>query len=88
MKSVVLYGLSTCPWCRKAKEFFSDRSVPLEYTNYDQVDEDRQNEMVEKMRAAGGEVTFPFAWIGEDAVIGWKPHQYKQLLDLPADKAA
>ena len=27
IKSVELYTLSTCPWCRKAKAFLDDRGV-------------------------------------------------------------
>ena len=29
MKKVSLYTLSTCPWCRKAKQFFAERNIPF-----------------------------------------------------------
>jgi hypothetical protein len=35
MKDVVMYTLSTCPWCRKTKKYFTDNNIPLKYVEYD-----------------------------------------------------
>ena len=35
MKQVTLYTLSTCPWCRKAKKFFTDNNIPFTDIDYD-----------------------------------------------------
>lgn len=32
---VFMYALSTCPWCRKAKQFFKTNNVPFDYVDYD-----------------------------------------------------
>ena len=32
---VFLYALSTCPWCRKAKQWFTDTGVPFEFVDVD-----------------------------------------------------
>jgi glutaredoxin len=34
MKTVTLYTLSTCPWCRKAKKFFTDPFNPSVFTPF------------------------------------------------------
>ena len=39
MKKVVMYTLSTCPWCMRAKKFFREHDIPFEYTDYDKADD-------------------------------------------------
>ena len=80
-KSVELYTLSTCPWCRKAKAFLSDRGVDYSYIDYDLADEVIQARIQEEMlaRSAGA---FPFAKIGDDFIVGYNPEAYTRLLGL------
>jgi glutaredoxin len=80
-KSVELYTLSTCPWCRKAKAFLDDKAVDFSYIDYDLADEVVQARIQEEMlaRRAGA---FPFAKIGDDFIVGYNPEAYARLLDL------
>jgi glutaredoxin len=80
-KSVELYTLSTCPWCRKAKAYLDDRRVNYSYIDYDLADEVTQARIQEEMlaRAAGA---FPFAKIGDDFIVGYNPEAYARLLHL------
>jgi glutaredoxin len=80
-KSVELYTLSTCPWCRKAKAFLDDKAVDYSYIDYDLADEVVQARIQEEMlaRHAGA---FPFAKIGDDFIVGYNPDAYTRLLDL------
>ena len=80
-KSVELYTLSTCPWCRKAKAYLDDRRVNYSYIDYDLADEVTQARIQEEMlaRAAGA---FPFAKIGDDFIVGYNPEAYTRLLGL------
>jgi len=80
-KSVELYTLSTCPWCRKAKAFLDDKAVDYSYIDYDLADEVVQARIQEEMlaRHAGA---FPFAKIGDDFIVGYNPDAYTRLLGL------
>jgi glutaredoxin len=80
-KSVELYTLSTCPWCRKAKAFLDDKAVKYSYIDYDLADEVVQARIQNEMlaRHAGA---FPFAKIGDDFIVGYNPEAYARLLDL------
>ena len=60
MKKVTLYTLSTCPWCRKAKKFFTDRNIPFTDTDYDVADEATQGKILKELDAAGA-TGFPYA---------------------------
>ena len=43
MKTVSMYTLSTCPWCRKTKAFFTKHNVPFTFIDYDLADEATQS---------------------------------------------
>ena len=79
MKRVTLYTLSTCPWCRKAKNFFAERNLPFTYIDYDLADEATQGTILQELDAAGA-TSFPFAKIGDEVISGYKPERYSSAL--------
>jgi glutaredoxin-like protein NrdH len=81
MKKVSMYTLSTCPWCRKTKKFFTEKKVPFDFIDYDLADEATQKRIItdmERYKASG----FPFVMINGDTVEGYNPDRYTQLLGL------
>jgi glutaredoxin len=81
MKTVMMYTLSTCPWCRKTKKFFTERNIPYTFTDYDLADEATQDRITRELDAAGAS-GFPFVRIGAEIVEGYRPDRYTQLLGL------
>lgn len=81
MKTVTMYTLSTCPWCRKAKKFFADHKVQFQYTDYDLADEATQAKIMRELDAEGVK-GFPFVRIGDQGVEGYQPARYTELLGL------
>jgi glutaredoxin len=79
MKKVTLYTLSTCPWCRKAKKFFTDRNIPFTDIDYDLADEATQGKILKELDAAGA-TGFPYAKIGDQVVVGYQPERYANAL--------
>ena len=80
MKKVFMYTLSTCPWCRKAKQFFRDKNIPFEYIDYDLADEEEQKKIWEEMTQFGGSTAFPYVKIDGEVVVGYSPEKYEELL--------
>ncbi len=78
---VFMYTLSTCPWCRKTKQFFKDRNVRFEYVDYDLAGEEEQEKIMDEMEQHGGATAFPFVMIGEEIVVGYNPEKYSELLN-------
>jgi len=76
---VSMYTLSTCPWCRKTKQFFAERGIPFEYIDYDLADNATQDRIMRELDAAGAD-GFPFVKIGNQIVEGYRPHRYAELL--------
>ena len=80
MKKVTLYTLSTCPWCRKAKKFFTDRNIPFTDTDYDLADEATQGKILKELDAAGA-TGVPYARIGDQVIVGYQPERYTSALE-------
>jgi glutaredoxin len=77
-----MYTLSTCPWCRKTKQFFRDRNVPFDYIDYDLAAEAQQEKIVDEIQKSGVQLAFPFVKINGEIVVGFNPERYAELLGL------
>jgi glutaredoxin len=80
MKKVTMYTLSTCPWCRKAKKFFTERNIPFEFTDYDLADGATQARIMQELDAEGAS-GFPFVRIEGTVIVGYQPDRYAKLLE-------
>ena len=56
---VLVYALSTCPWCRKTKQWFADSNVPFEFVDVDTLPADEQDAAAEKAYQLSGGRRFP-----------------------------
>jgi glutaredoxin len=83
MAKVLMYTLSTCPWCRKTRQYFTDNKVPFEFVDYDLASDEEQDRIVAHMRKYTDQISFPFVLIGEEIVQGWNPGMYEKLLKKP-----
>ncbi len=85
---VFMYALSTCPWCRKAKQFFKTNNVPFDYVDYDLQPEDEQERIMEKMLKISGTGSFPVVMIGDRVIVGYNPEKYSEVLGLKGVKTS
>lgn len=76
----VTYTLSTCPWCRKTKTYFTEHNVPFQYVDYDLQPPEEQQKIEHEMKNRGGALSFPWVIIGDDVIVGWNPTKYDELL--------
>jgi glutaredoxin len=81
MKKVSMYTLSTCPWCRKTKQFFTRHNIPFDYIDYDLADEETQERIMRELDAEGAN-GFPFVRIDDEVVEGYRPDRYTELLGI------
>lgn len=78
---IVMYTLSTCPWCKKSKDFFRERGVPFDYIDYDLAEDDVQERIAEDVYRRGHQLSFPIVIIDDVVVAGYNPERYKMLLE-------
>ena len=77
---VLLYALSTCPWCRKAKKWFADNDVPFDHIDVDLLEGAEQDAAAQKAYELSGARRFPVVVIDGEVVTGYNPERYKELL--------
>lgn len=81
VKKIYMYTLSTCPWCRKTKKYFTEHNIAFDYIDYDLADEATQRRIIDELDAHGAS-GFPFVKIGDTVVEGYRPDRYAELLGL------
>ncbi len=74
-KKVVIYSTPTCPYCKKAKEYFSQKGIS--YVDYDVAkDRDKAKEMIQK----SGQMGVPVIMIDDEIVVGFNQSKVDELL--------
>jgi len=76
----MVYTLSTCPWCRKAKQWFTAEDVDFEYVDVDLLPDDESDQVAREIYDYSGSRAYPVARIGESWVVGYRPERYAELL--------
>lgn len=67
MKDVTLYSTQTCPYCRQAEKFLTDKGVA--FKTIDVTDDDSMREKL--IELSGGRRTVPQIFIGGEAIGGY-----------------
>jgi len=79
---VFLYTLSTCPWCRKSKQFFKKNRIPYDCVDYDLQSEPEREKIMKKLLELTGVRSFPVVVIGSRVVVGYDPEKYSEAMGL------
>ena len=78
---VIMYGLSTCVWCKKTKKLLTDLGVDFEYIYVDRLEGEEENKAVEKVRRFNPSVSFPTTIINDEkAIVGFKEKEIREAL--------
>jgi glutaredoxin 3 len=74
-KKIVVYSTPTCPYCKRVKDYLTQKKVA--FTDYN-VAEDREKakEMIQKTKQMG----VPVVVVGDDIVIGFNQAKLDSLL--------
>ncbi len=78
---VFVYALSTCPWCRKTKQWFTDSQIPFESIDVDQLKGDEQDAAADKAQELSGGRRFPVTVINGQVVVGYNPDKFQECLN-------
>jgi glutaredoxin len=78
---VILYALSTCPWCRRTKRLLDKLGVAYDYIDVDLVDDDEKDRIDEEVKQWNPRFSFPTLVINEEKVIsGYNPEEIEEAL--------
>ena len=82
MKKVLMYTLSTCPWCRKTKQWFNERNIPFDFVDYDLASDEDKKRIRERLEKERLDLSFPIVYIDDACVQGYNPGKYSSLLGV------
>ena len=66
---VLVYALSTCIWCKKAKQFLRDKKVEYEYVDVDHCSREDREEIRRHILEKGGRLSYPAIIIDNKLVV-------------------
>jgi len=77
---VTVYALTTCPWCRKTKQWFTDSKIAFESIDVDALPVKEQDEAAEKAYKLSGGRRFPVVVINGEVIVGYSPQKFLEHL--------
>jgi glutaredoxin len=80
---ILFYGLSTCVWCKRTREFLEESGVGFDYVYVDLLEGDERAEAIEEIKRVNPKTNFPTVVVdGGVAVVGYDPDRLKEALGL------
>jgi glutaredoxin len=80
-KKVRLYALSTCPSCKRVKQFLDNHNIAHEYIGVDLLDSGEQWVASKDLKKYNPQASYPTLII-EDVITGFDEESLKEALDI------
>ncbi|CAG1001549.1 MAG: glutaredoxin family protein [Candidatus Methanoperedens sp.] len=77
-----MYTLSTCPWCRKTKQFFRDSNIPFDYVDYDLQGEEEQEKIIDEMTVESRKKALRYLFQKIVDTLGYKFSPDEEMVDF------
>jgi glutaredoxin-like protein NrdH len=80
---VVLYALSTCPWCKKTKKLLDKLGVEYEYADVDLLTGSDREEVIAVVKKWNPRSSFPTIVVNDSlCIVGFEEDQIRKALKL------
>jgi glutaredoxin-like protein NrdH len=80
-KNIVIYALSTCPWCRKTKNLLNELGVEYYFTDVDLASDKEKQELLNTIRKWNPAISFPTIVIDDKkCIVGFKENEIREAL--------
>lgn len=80
---ILFYGLSTCIWCKRTRQFLEDQGVTFDYVYVDLLRGQEQEEAKAAVRRWNPALSFPTVIVDNvRCVVGYRPDELKEALGL------
>jgi glutaredoxin len=78
-KRIVIYALSTCPWCRKTKNLLNELGVEYYFTDVDLAADKEKQSLMDTVRKWNPASSFPTIVIDDKkSIIGYKEDEIRE----------
>lgn len=80
---VLVYAISTCGWCKRAKKFLNDNDVQYEYVDIDLINNEDKEKIKQDITNRGGPLAYPTLIIDAKILLtGANQDKLKEILEL------
>ena len=66
---VLMYAISTCGWCKRAKKFLKDNNIEYEYVDIDLCSREDREKIREDILSRGGRLSYPTIIVDDRILI-------------------
>ncbi|MCW4016709.1 MAG: glutaredoxin [Candidatus Bathyarchaeota archaeon] len=80
---VLLYAISTCGWCKRAKKFLNENEIEYEYIDVDLCSSEDRNKIRQDIQTRGGPLAYPTVIIDNKILLTGAPQdKLREVLEL------
>jgi len=77
---IILYALSTCIWCKKAKKLLTNLGLEFSYIDVDQLDSQEETKVVQEITRWNPKCSFPTMVIDDNrCILGYDETKIREL---------
>jgi len=81
--NIKIYALSTCPWCKKTKDFLNSSGIEYSFEDVDLLTGEEREKTVEIVKKWNPNLSFPVLVINDSrCIVGFKESEIKEALKL------
>jgi glutaredoxin-like protein NrdH len=80
---VLLYAISTCAWCKRAKRFLTENNIEYEYVDVDVCNREDREKIRDAILGRGGRLSYPTVIVDNRILItGFNEGQLREALEI------
>ena len=80
---VLMYAISTCGWCKRAKKFLNDNDVEYEYVDIDLSSWEDRHKIREDIQNRGGQLLYPTLIVDNKLLLtNPSPDKLREVLEI------
>ena len=80
---VLLYAISTCGWCKRAKRLLRDNNIEYEYVDIDLCNREDREKIRSDILGRGGRLSYPTIIVDDRILItGFQEEKIREALEI------
>jgi glutaredoxin len=80
--SVKVFALSTCPYCRMARQYMDENAVVYDVVEVDKLEGGEREDAIAEVKKLSGGTSFPVIVVDGEVIVGFNKVRIKELLSL------
>jgi glutaredoxin len=78
-----MYAISTCVWCKRAKEFLAGNNIEYEFLDVDRCGKEERERIRSDILGRGGRLSYPAIIVDDKTLInGFREEKIREALEI------